>query len=215
MDRLAGWAVPHGAVRAPAPSAVEDIREWFDALGVVIPQPAPMALRWTADGCEEVPVDEAVEDADLVLSSEAMAAYHPDLDSLAAGCASIVAEHHQQYPGPLSWRRWELTGKVARLLYRSGVTRSGGSVGYDGRDPIGGPVFGMPRLRDVWPRRNNTMRPYLLWLPSWWWECQARQGWKVRGRHRPEAPFAFGVCAACCPCPSCGAHRECLARCEL
>lgn len=210
IDRLASWAVPGKAVRLPEDTAERRILDWFDDLGLVVPEPSPIAMRHTDAGFVEIPLHEADEDEDLIFAPDM-----PDLDMLAAGCVSMAREHDEHFPGPLSWRRWRLTGWVARALYTSGITSTGGGMGWSGRDPIGSEVYHLPRWSDVLPRRHSTMRPYLLWRPSWWWECHARQGLRLRGRHRPEEPYVVGICAACIPCPSCGAHGPCVERCEL
>lgn len=54
---------------------------------------------------------------------------------------------------------------------------------------------------------------YVLWLPSWWWECQRQQGLRVRGRHRPLSPYIAWTCAACLACIECGAPYECKPEC--
>lgn len=184
------------------------IREWFRQLNLTIPPPEPIAIRWKpGGGTETIPVAEAIEDEDTIIGSEDF--YPFDLDDLAAGVVSMVKESQMTFPGRYSWRRWTATSWLAGKLYTSGITRSGGSMGYDGADPIGGPTYTLPKWSDVPPRRNSTMRPYLLGKQSFWWECLYRQGWKIRGRHKPQKPYAFGVCAACVPCPECGALYDC------
>lgn len=189
------------------------ILDWFTELGMSVPSSEPFALRWTGYGYDRISVDDAVEDEDLVIGATDF--YPFGLKELAAGCVFMVLESQETYPGRRSWRRWRLTGWVAGQLYQSGLTRSGGSFRVGGGDPLRGGTYTLPKLGTVLPRRNGTMRPYLLWKRSWWWECHARQGLKVRGRHRPKEPLAFGVCAACVPCPECGAEYDCVPGCPL
>lgn len=119
----------------------------------------------------------------------------------------------ETWPSPHSWRRSRRVSAIARLLYTSGITREGGGCTMAGADPHGGTIYHLPRWGSVLPRRRGRMRPYLLFRQSWWWECHRRQGFRIRGRHQPEEPFALGICAACLPCPYCGAHRRCEATC--
>lgn len=110
-----------------------------------------------------------------------------------------------RFPRRRSFRRWRITHRVYGWLYRSGITGSGGSTVMAGRDPHPGVYYTGPGWRSL-----RYRRPYILGLPRWWWECQLRhQRFRVRGRHWPEQPFAMGVCAACEPCPYCGAHQAC------
>jgi hypothetical protein len=113
---------------------------------------------------------------------------------------------------PPRWHyaRWPVTGKVARFLYVSGITRSGGSITHSGRV---GTYYTLPRWRDILPKRRPPLmgkpggwyrRPYILWLPGWWWDCHKRQGWKLWTHHRPYPPAALGICGRCLPCPKCG-----------
>lgn len=101
--------------------------------------------------------------------------------------------------------------RIATFLYVSGITRSGGMTTFD-HDGI---RDYLPPLRHVLPRRGYPLRPYLLGKPSWWWECHWRQRLTIRGRHTPIAPYALGICAACVPCPRCGAQYACDSTCEL
>ncbi|HUD17321.1 MAG TPA: hypothetical protein VMQ59_08655 [Acidimicrobiales bacterium] len=122
---------------------------------------------------------------------------------------------------PPRWHfsRWKLTGRVASFLYVSGITSCGGSVSWSGGGPA---VYKLPRWRDVLPYRlrwdlkrmglfkfGYHMRPYFLWKPDWWWQCHKAQGWRLWRHHNPEHPFMLGLCAACYPCPKCGAHQWC------
>lgn len=214
LDNLTSWAVPRSALCLPEHTPQADLLDWFERLGFTDPKPEPLALRWTESGCIEIPVEEADDDDDLILTADEMDSYTPTLADVAAGCVSTVHDHEERFPGPLSWRRWTLTSRVAGLLYTSGLTRSGGSSGWASRDPIGSAVYTLPKLSHVLPHRG-TLRPYVLFKRDWWWHCQIAQGWRLRGRHKPEEPFTFGICAACLPCPSCGAKRECLPDCTL
>ena len=206
-ERLTAWAVPRSALRIPTPDPAIDLLAWFRTLGFGDPQPKAMALRWTDEGCVEIPVGEAIEDEDLVLSADDMASYCPTLEDVAAGCVSTVHDHERSFPGPFNWRRWRLTNRFTSFLYASGIARSGGSASLSGADPYDGWVYTLPKLSHV--KRGDTLRPYVLFKRDWWWKCHARQGWTLRGRHKPEEPFVAGTCAACLPCPSCGAHRDC------
>ena len=177
-----------------------EVRAWLTDLNITIPDPKPFGLR---DG--EI-VDSWDEDDDDVY------VIHPDkptIDDLAIGIASMARDAAETFPGRRSWRRWKLTGRLADWLYVAGITSNGGGASWCGRDPIGGTIYDLPRLRSVWSGR----RCYVLGLPMWWWECQRHQGAKVRGRHRPARPFAFGLCARCVPCPDCGAPYDCEPEC--
>lgn len=217
--KLADALVPAGALRLPArPTAEAEVLRWFGDLGIVIPPARPIGIRWTDHGAEHLD-----EDTVAAMSDEERDRFDgvivtpdtPDLETLAAGVVHIANERHEQWPGPFSWRRWRLTGRVASFLYVSGICRSGGSTEWGGWDPYGTARYDLPSWRDVLPRRGGQLRPYVLWLPDWWWSCQRRQGWRLRGRHRPRRPFAFGICAACLPCWSCGALYECRPGCSL
>lgn len=195
-----------------ADTARAELADRFRLLRLVIPDPEPFALHWLAEGgCITVPVDQAEED-DLILTTEDLLEYgRLTVEDLADQALCIVLEAQKKYPRRWSWRRWRLTRRVAILLYASGITRSGGGFTHSGRDPHR-VVYHLPRWGDVLPRRGGQLRPYVLWKPDWWWECHLRQGWRLRGRHRPLAPYAGhtgGVCAACLPCPDCGAPYEC------
>lgn len=189
---------------------------WFHNLGIVIPEPRPIGFRWVEGKMVDLDADTVAamtdderDDFDVCVFTPDM----PDLEDLAAGVVHIANERHERWPGPLSWRRWRLTGRVARFLYASGITSSGGTYGAGGWDPWATHSrpwrYELPRFSSVWRHR----RCYVLWLPMWWWECQWRQGARLRGRHRPRPPFACAICAACLPCPSCGALYECRTGC--
>lgn len=185
--------------------AERQIRQWFDALELVIPDAKPIGLRWTDNSCIEIPADEATDD-DLIITPDM-----PDLDMLAGDCVSMVLDSQETFPGRHNWQRWDLTHKLSSFLYVSGITSSGGSSSMDGGDPVGGWVYSLPGWSSLWSRR----RPYFLGKPDWWWQCHKNQGWKLRGRHKPLRPWAFGVCAGCVPCPSCGANYDCDDDCEM
>ena len=119
----------------------------------------------------------------------------------------------EPFPSRWSWRRRKAVRRLSGLLYTSGITRTGGGASMHGNDPVGGWIYSLPRWQDVLPRRSRHLRPYLLFKPDWWWQCHIRQGWQLRGRHTPEPPYAFGICAACVPCVECGAHYECKDEC--
>lgn len=121
----------------------------------------------------------------------------------------------EPFPHRWSWRRWPLTRRVASFLYTSGITRTGGSSEMHGNDPVGGWIYSLPRWGDVLPRRGGLMRPYFLFKRDWWWQCHLSQGFRLRGRHTPRAPWAFGICAACVPCVECGAHYDCEPGCAI
>lgn len=121
----------------------------------------------------------------------------------------------QPFPSRWSWRRRKATRRLASFLYVAGITRTGGAASAYGNDPVGGWIYNLPGWRTVLPRRGARMRPYLLFKPDWWWRCQLEQGWRLRGRHRPERPWAFGICAACVPCPECDAHYDCQPGCSI
>jgi hypothetical protein len=115
----------------------------------------------------------------------------------------------ETFPGKYSWRRWSLTHWFGGQLYVSGLTRCGTTSSHSQRDPHGRDprtfyVYTLPSWKHVLPKRGGRLRPYILWLPNWWWECQISQGFKIKGRHRPLSPVALGICAACAPCPDCG-----------
>jgi hypothetical protein len=104
-------------------------------------------------------------------------------------------------------KKWRVKSWISSQLYVSGLTSNGGSVAFTSE----GITARLPRLRSVW----HGARQYVLWRPVWWWECHIRQGWRLRGRHWPEEPFISYICAACLPCPECGAHRSCEDDCPL
>lgn len=201
MTRLVDVLVPRSALRFPKPSAFDEVLGWLRDLRLEIPDPEPVAFRWTDDGMVDIPTADATED-DLIIQPD-----RPELEDIAHGVVHMVERHHETFPGPWSWRRWSVTSRLALALCASGVTRSGGSMSFDGRDPYRGPIITMPSWRDALP--GERLRPYVLWKADWWWQCHVRQGLKLRGRHRPERPYALGVCAACAPCPDCGAHYDC------
>lgn len=111
-------------------------------------------------------------------------------------------------PVPPRWHpcRWRITFKLSMFLYVSGISSGGGGVSWHSGD---GPFYRLPPWSSVLPKRGHSLRPYVLWLPDWWWQCHWRQGWKLWRHHRPETPFTLGVCAACVPCPECDAHYDC------
>lgn len=176
------------------------VRAWLVDLDITIPDPKPFGLR---DGEIVDTWDEDDDDVYVIYPDT------PTIDDLASGIASMARDAAETFPGRRNWRRWRLTGAVATRLYVLGITSSGGGTAWCGRDPIGGPIHDLPRLRSVWSGR----RCYILGLPLWWWECQRRQGLRLAGRHRPALPFAFGVCARCVPCPDCGAAYDCADNC--
>ena len=161
----------------------ELLRDWK----VEIPEPDPVTIEtWPGD-------------------PEPLVVYpdRPDIIDLADAIDWFYREATATYPGRRNWRRWRMTQRVASFLYVTGITSSGGSSGGHGDDPIGGWIHTLPKF-DLHHRR-----PYVLWKPAWWWQCHRRQGLTIRGRHKPLTPMGFGICAACLPCPTCGAPYEC------
>ena len=116
----------------------------------------------------------------------------------------------EPFPPRWHYRRWRVTGRLASLLYVSGITSSGGCTTYTSD----GITYHLPKWHDVLPYRfrrdlpesvrHGRMRPYFLWLPNWWWTCHKRQGWKLWKHHSPYPSVAFGICGRCIPCPTCG-----------
>ena len=166
--------------------------------GITVPPVEPIAFR---DGdMMVIPVAEADGDrGDLIITPD-----QPDLEDVADGILSVIRDCEQTFPGRRNWRRWKLTRRVSTWLYVLGITASGGRASSNGRDPVGTWIYDLPRWRSVLHGR----RCYVLGLPMWWWSCQRRQGLSLH-RHRPLRPWAFGVCAACVPCPTCGEPYEC------
>lgn len=197
-----------GPVKAIGPSAEERILSWFTDLGVSIPPPSPQALRWTNSEYIDIPVEDAIEDEDLVFTPDEI-----DLVMLAEGVAYMTRDAERTFPGKSSWRRLKLTSWTAGKLYTLGITRDGGSMSMDGGDPTGKPIYTMPHFRGVLPRRGARLRSYVLGKPDWYWQCLRSQGWKIRGRHKPIEPMAWGVCALCLPCLECGAPYICASDC--
>lgn len=200
---LSSWAVPRGAVRVERPVA-DEIAAYMHRIGVTIPPPGRFALRWHGDDHEFI--DQVDDDQVEVLEADGWLVteyFEVSVDDLAHIVTGMVEDRHRRHPHALSWRRWPVTDWLVRRLHGLGVV-AGFSTGSDGRDPVGGWTIGHVRFRG--------RRTYVLGKPDWWWRCQRDQGWTLR-RHRPERPWAFGVCAACVPCRSCGAHRECRTDC--
>lgn len=103
---------------------------------------------------------------------------------------------------PARWRYWRISKRLLSKLYVLGVvkgwaTASGGPHGQHGSYVSG---------RVSW---SFFRGPYALGKQDWWWSCLRRQGFHLRGRHRPIRPWAFGICAACVPCSDCGAPYAC------
>lgn len=194
--------VPPDALRLGPPADTSLVRRYLN--GLVVPPAEPIALG--GDDLRVVPWPDDPDEFDGIL----IHAEDQPVSTLDDIAGMIAADLRRLYrlPGPLSWRRWEVTGKVASLLYTSGITRSGGGFSMWGADQYGA-VHHLPSWRSILPRRGDRLRPYVLFRPSWWWECHVRQGWQLRGRHRPARPFAFGICARCMPCRECGAAYEC------
>lgn len=181
-EKLADWTPPDWANYADAELAAREMNELL--------------------GPFDYPEDEWTPDRMIDMWSE----YAPADDNEAREWFASALVHEIKdavnLPGPRSVYRRQITAKVARFLYCSGITRSGGGSSHWGRDPHG-TVYMLPSWRHVLPRKGR-LRPYVLWLPSDWWECQQAQGWRLRGRHKP-GPFVHGLCGTCTPWPCCGA----------
>jgi hypothetical protein len=136
LDRLTAWAVPRDALTVPKPTAEAKLLDWFDCLGFTDPQPKAMALRWVGDSCVEIPVDEAIEDEDLVLSAESMASYCPTLEDVAAGCVSTVHDHDESFPGPVQLAPLATHQQVLQLPVRLGDHAFGWLVLHERRRPL-------------------------------------------------------------------------------
>jgi hypothetical protein len=189
--------------------ARSEVRGWLDVLDVQIPKPTPIFLDW-----EMNEVDEAawLADEDNVLRIDPD---WPDRDDLADAVVGMVREADELFPPAWHWSRRDAVKAVSSWVYRLGITGSGGGCSLIGGDPVGGWINHLPPMASF-----RWKRQYVAGLPRWWWECVWRQvaerrknGWP--GWHRPEEPYAFGICAACLPCPGCGAHRDCADDCEL
>lgn len=225
--KLADILVPRRALQLPElDPAVEQARSYLEGLEVTPPVDIWLHGPGLTEGPEPADDDEydAFTDAGGVLITAADQAEHTmDLDERATAIVRAVREA-DAVPGPLSWRRWAWLARVGRWSYSFGFGLHFGScTTWDrfGQQWHPGPV------RLVWPAhrvrwtcdgepRVTWHMGYLFGRPGWWWECVWRQVRHPRRRaaagvgwHRPEYPWAFGVCAACVPCPSCGAHRDC------
>ena len=87
------------------------------------------------------------------------------------------------------WKSWRVWSRLASRLYVLGVTSSGGGVSYGNCE-----FCGISR-QHMAPRWRGK-RSYILGLRREAWCC-------LRHGHR-HAPTSYGLCAVCCPCPSCG-----------
>lgn len=183
-EALADWVPPRWDDPVEAQVSADELNEM---LGLTDPDD-----MWTADGMIDLWSEYAPEDDDEARRRLAASIVHDVREAV-------------NLPGPRSVYRQKWVMHLGSALYQSGVMWSGGSYSHWGRDPHGA-VYDLPGWRSVRSRNPGykRMRPYVLWLPRDWWECQIAQGWRLRGRHRP-GPFVHGLCGHCCPWPCCGA----------
>ena len=87
------------------------------------------------------------------------------------------------------WKSWSIWWRLAGWLYVIGITASGGGVSY-GRCEFCG--IGRQHIAPRW----RGKRSYILGMRREEWTC-------LRRGHR-HSPTEYGLCAICCPCPSCG-----------
>jgi hypothetical protein len=163
--------------------AVAELLAWLTELEIQIPDPAPVYLRWTSDGHEEISEAEYDEDEDLRIDPDTAT-----LEDIAHGAVSIWRKHAEVFPGKHSWRRWPLTGHIWSWLTSSGIA-SGYSIHGDGMDPYrGGTYRGLS---------FTGKRSYILFRSRDWWEHLRREG--LRHRFTPEGGGDFGWCEKCYP----------------
>jgi hypothetical protein len=164
---------------------------------VTVNTPEPAAWEWRDGHLIEIPVDQYDDDTDGFIVTAAEIEM-PTIDDLAS---MILRDLDELAAVPARWRYWRSAHWLMRKLYALGVVS-----GYGMRS--GGP-HGHAWYLDSRPSWSFFRGPYALFLPRWWWTCQRTQGWRLRGRHRPLHPGVMGICAACLPCPDCGAPYEC------
>ncbi len=191
------------------------ILAWFQAINLTVPEPALMAMAYVGKDFVEVPVpdfadDDEEDDWDGIVFTPDV----PNLEDLAAGCVGMLREAEWRPPPRWSPLYWRWLGRVWSKLYTLGVISGGHSYEMRGDHGCTRTII-HPPWRYGWRHMLTGKRSYVLGKQRWYWECIGRQGLHLRGRHWPEQPFAFGVCASCCPCPECGAHQECLPTCAL
>lgn len=197
MSNWAALGARDEVVSAPERDARRDtIVRTLEQYVTVIP-PTDVAWEWRGGDLVEIPVADFTDDTDgfIVRADEIEV---PTIDDLAG---TILSDLDELASRPAAWRYWRFTSWLAGRLYVLGVV-SGYCIAMSGRHTRRGSYIDYVH----WSFFGG---PYKLGKPRWWWECHRRQGWTLRGRHRPLRPFALGLCAACCPCPDCGAPYEC------
>lgn len=160
--RLLEALIPASAVALPVQTAreraVEEVLGWLEHLGVQIPKPKRVAFSWV-DRPDMVAERELTDDEYEALTDDdrdelfIIEPETPTLRELALTLVWMVEDNQRTYPGPLSWRRWALTGAVSRFLYASGITASGGSIQWNGDDPVRSAIYRLPHWRSLLGRR--------------------------------------------------------------
>lgn len=87
------------------------------------------------------------------------------------------------------WKSWNIWSRIASHLYVLGITSSGGGTRF-GRCEFCGII--VQHMAPHW----RGHRSYVLGLKREAWTC-------LRHGHRTAQTY-YGMCAICCPCPSCG-----------
>lgn len=223
---LADLILPPGSFDLPKRDPIADAIADSLRPHIVIPEPVDVALAWDAAGnFDEVPLPDPDDDDALDAFGDAGGViitaadqFVPDVDDLARWALEVAGR-----AGPPHWspRRWTSLERLFRAGSWLGMGPSWGFTTWDlrGNRYNGGKLrWSWPVYRSRWtcdgePRTTWKLRSTILGRPDWWWECHRRQGLKIVGRHQPERPWAFGICAACVPCQTCGAHRDCLPTC--